>query len=296
MCSITARGATRRRIVRAALVAAVAAAVALPRAAQAQDWRTITSMRQFDGEDRLAVDVEYGAGRLLVEPAEPGVLYRAELRYDARIFRPELDYRNGRLDVGLDGRKGIDLNSDDGGRLSLALGPDSPIDLEMAFGAVTAEAELGGLRLRSVEISTGASETDVRFSRPNREAMRTIDLQVGAAEFGAYGLGNTNARRLRVEGGVGEVTLDFTGEWQRDLDVDIDMGLGSLVLRLPRGLGVRVTKDSFLASFDAQNFVKRGDVYYSENWDDAAHRLTIGIDAALSDIDVRWVGNVTARR
>lgn len=296
MFSHTAGGGVVRRLVLATSASLAALAVALPGAVQAQDWRTVTSMRQFDGEDRLSVDVEYGAGRLSIEPAERGVLYRAELRYDARIFRPELDYRGGRLNVGLDGRKGIDLNSDDGGRLDLALGPDSPIDLEMAFGAAAAEAELGGLRLRSLEVSTGASESTLRFSRPNRESMGEIKLQVGAAEFDAYGLGNANARRLRVEGGVGEVTLDFTGEWQRDLDVEVDMGLGSLVLRLPRGLGVRVRKDSFLASFDSQDLVKRGDVYYSENWDEAAHRLTIEIDAALSDIDVRWVGAVTAQR
>lgn len=264
--------------------------------ASAQDWRTVTGTRQYAGEERIEVDVEYGAGRLEIQPARPGLLYHARLRYDAHVFRPELSYDNGRLRVGLDGRRGIDLNADEGGRLELMLGPEPALDLDMAFGAVEADVELGGLRIRALEVSTGASETSLRFSRPNPDRARSVEIKVGAAEFHAVGLGNLNAERVRVEGGVGDITLDFTGEWQGDATASVRMGIGSLTLRLPRGLGVRVRKDSFLASFDGQELVRRGDAYYSENWDAAEHRLTISIDTALSDIDVRWVGPATADR
>ncbi len=67
------------------------------------------------------------------------------------------------------------------------------------------------------------------------------------------------------------------------------MGLGALNIRVPRGLGVRVRKSGILASFDSQGLVKRGDVYFSEDWDRADHRLTINIDAALGAIRLAWV-------
>ncbi len=85
------------------------------------------------------------------------------------------------------------------------------------------------------------------------------------------------------------MTLDFTGQWQTDMVADIEMGLGSLTLRLPRGLGVRVRKDGILAGFDSQGLVKREDVYFSENWDQASRRLTVNLDAALGAIRVAWV-------
>ena len=88
---------------------------------------------------------------------------------------------------------------------------------------------------------------------------------------------------------MGAITLWFTGEWAQDADVSIDMGLGSLDLRFPEGLGVRLRKDSFLTSLDSQGLVKQGDWYYSLDWDDADHKVTIDLDAAFGSVTVAWV-------
>jgi hypothetical protein len=257
--------------------------------AHAQDWRTITSMRQVAGEDMLHVDLEYGAGRLAIRPGASNLLYRANLRYDGDVFRPVTSYKNGRLKLGFEGGniKGRNLKS---GHLELLLGPTVPIGLELKFGAAEADLEFGGLRIREAKISTGASDTRLRFSQPNPEVCRSLRLEVGAAQFHAAGIGNLNAERLSLSGGVGEVTLDFTGRWRTNLTANIQMGLGTLTLRVPEGLGVRVRKSGILTGFDSQGLVKRGDVYFSENWENAEHRLTVNIDAALGSIRLAWVG------
>ena len=72
---------------RSAIVAlSISAALATP--AAAQDWRSITTFRQLADEEMLRVDVEYGAGRFEVGPGAGNLLYRANLRYDADVFRP----------------------------------------------------------------------------------------------------------------------------------------------------------------------------------------------------------------
>jgi hypothetical protein len=161
--------------------------------------------------------------------------------------------------------------------------------LSLKFGAAEANLELGGLRIREASISTGASQTLLTFSQPNPEVCESLVLEVGAAQFRATGLANLNAERLRVSGGVGEVTLDFTGEWRTDLAADIEMGLGALTLRVPRGVGVRVHKGGLLAGFDSEGLIKRGDAYFSEDWEDADRRLTVNVDAALGSIRMAWV-------
>lgn len=271
---------------RAVIALLLALGAATP--ARAQDWRAITSMRQVSGEDMLRVDVEYGAGRLEVGPGAASLLYRANLRYDADVFRPVTSYSNGRLRLGVEGGsiRGRNLKS---GHLDLRLGQSVPLSLTLKFGAAEADLELGGLRIREAQISTGASKTSVRVSQPNPDVCRSLRLEVGAAQFEATGLGNLNTERLSLSGGVGEVTLDFTGRWRTNLTADVNMGLGSLILRVPRGLGVRVRKTGILASFDSQGLIKRGDVYFSENWDEAEHRLTINVDAALGSIRLAWV-------
>jgi hypothetical protein len=272
---------------RSALLAlSVSATLAAP--AGAQDWRNITTFRQLADEEMLRVDVEYGAGRFEVIPGTGNLLYRANLRYDADVFRPVTSYANGRLRLGFEGGsiRGRNLKA---GHLQLLLGQRVPLDLSLKFGAAEADLELGGLRIREAQISTGASRTEVAFSQANPEVCRSLKLEVGAAQFQALGLGNLNAERMTVSGGVGEVTLDFTGRWRTNLTADIDMGLGALNIRVPRGLGVRVRKSGILASFDSQGLIKRGDVYFSEDWEDADHRLTINIDAALGTIRFAWV-------
>ncbi len=264
-------------------------------AVQAQDWRTITTARRFGGEELLRVNVEYGAGRLTIAPGAENSLYRATLRYDGRVFRPLNRYENGTLHVGIDGGsiKGTNLKA---GRLDLALGPNVPLDLDLKFGAAEADVELGGLRVRAIKIQTGASETKVRVSHPNSETCSTASFEVGAARFQASGLGNLNCEDIRLSGGVGEVVLDFTGEWRNNASADVDMGLGSLTLRMPRGLGVSVRKSGVLATFDSQGLIRRGNVYYSENYENAEHRLTVTIDAALGAIKMQWVDGALGSR
>jgi hypothetical protein len=270
------------------LAIALLVALTAPVGVSGQDWRSVSYFRQTAGEDLLQVEVEYGAGRLEIKPAPEGTLYRANLRYDAEAFRPVSSYTDGRLRIGVDGgsMRGRNLKA---GHLEVSLGDGVPLDLSLKFGAADAKLELGGLRIREARIATGASQTELRFSRPNPEVCSSLVLEVGAAQFTAIGLANLNAERLKVSGGVGEVTLDFTGEWRTDLAAEIDMGLGALTLRVPRGVGVRVRKGGLLAGFDSQGLVKRGDAYFSEDWENAERRLTVNVNAALGSIKMAWV-------
>lgn len=127
------------------------------------------------------------------------------------------------------------------------------------------------------------------MSEPNPVRMRKASLEIGAADFEARQLANLNVRELEVSAGVGSVMLDLTGELREDMDVDIDLGLGSLELRFPMGAAVRITKQSFLTSFDADDMVKRGDAWYSRNWENAEHQITVDVSAAFGGIEVVWV-------
>ncbi len=270
------------------LAAAVALAL-LPLAAHAQDWRTVTQMRQASpGDDVFRVLVQYGAGTLALSPGSSGLLYRASLRYDADAFQPDLSYQPGLLHLGLSDVRVRGRNVK-GGELRLALGTGTPYDLQLEFGAAKADIDLSGLRIRRFALHTGASETIMRLDRRNQEVCESADLDVGAAKFEAQGLGNLNAKTLDFSGGIGDVTLDFTGEWQQNLNATVHMGLGSLTLRVPRGVGLQVRKNGLLVGFDSEGLVKRGDVYSSVDWERADHKLAIDIEAAFGSIRVMWV-------
>lgn len=260
-------------------------------AGEAASWQEFTSARQLDGIEHLDAEVTYGAGTLELAPADGELLYRFEARYDATATRPYADFDAGAgtLSVGIRGRDDGSGSFGDEAHAAVALAPEVPTSLAVRFGAGHADLELGGLALDEVQVTTGASETELRWSQPNRIEARRVRLESGAASLEATGLGNANAAEFEIRGGVGETTLGFGGDWKRSASATVKMGLGSLTLRLPRSIGVRVTKRGAMTSFDGAGLVKRDGGYYSRNWESAAEKLTLDIDAALGSIDVEWI-------
>jgi len=259
---------------------------------EAQDMRTVTMSRRLVDHEEISVAVRYGTGRFSVHSLDEGLLYRMSVTYDEDAYEPVADFSGTTLELGLESlasrriripRRGSE------GRLALELARNVPMRLDLEFGAVRADIDLGGLELAALDLSTGASESSFDVSSPNRGEMERARFQVGAAEFVAQHLGNLNAERIEVDAGVGSLTLGLDGDWRRDASLSIQMGLGALELRVPEGLGLRLRRQSLFASVDAEGLVKRGDTYSSLDWDEAERRVTIDLDAAFGSVEVVWV-------
>jgi len=273
---------------RTAMVALLSALAVQP--LSAQSMRTVTMSRQLEDGDEVEVSVEYSVGRFSVRSVDEGLLYRMNLRYDEDRFEPVAEYSGHRLDIGVESQGRSRGRGDrESGEFELELARGVPMDLDMEFGAVQADFDLGGLALTGLELSTGASESIIDISEPNRMEMGTARFEVGAAEFTLHNLGNLNAERIEFDAGVGSLVLGLDGEWQRDAHLSIDMGLGALELRVPEGLGIRLRKDSFLTSLDSEGLVKRGDIFESLDWNDADRQVTIDLDAAFGSVKVVWI-------
>jgi hypothetical protein len=274
--------------------ALLAASSACGEAASAQAMRPFATFRQLHGETRLYAELEYTAGSVRVAPGRPGELYRMTLAYDAARYVPlsAYDAARGGVRLGLEatGAAGLRVISDRQlrQRALVTLSPAVDLALDLTLGAADAEAELGGLRITDLTLQTGASHTTVRFSHPNGTRCRAAELTAGAAEVEVLGLGNSRCDELRLEGGAGQVTLDFGGAWSAGMRADLKMAMGELTLRLPRGLGVRITADKILAGFDAAGLARRGDAYVSPGYDRASRRLDIALTTALGAVTVEW--------
>jgi hypothetical protein len=260
---------------------------------EAQTWRTLTSERQVRDTAPIDVQIQYGAGTLTIEPAVSPTLYRMTLRYDEEAFSPLAEYdqdrRVPRLGVQSPERGRRSIRGRDESTATIALTRAVPLNLNLDFGAGRADIQLGGVSLRRLSISTGASETTVVFDSPNPVLADRISIEAGAADLRVTGLANTRAERISFQGGVGATVLDFGGTWSRSTTASVQMGIGSVTLRLPRGQGVRINRSSFLTSFSTPGLERRGNSYYSANWDNAPHQLTIDLSAALGSVDVQWL-------
>lgn len=264
---------------------------------QAQTMRPFATFRQMHGETRLAARLEYAAGSLRVAPGRPGELYRMDLSYDENRYRPVSDYdpQTSSVVLGLrpEGEGGVRVVSRN--QLSqiaaVALSPRVSLALDLTLGAVDADVELGGLSVTHLQVKTGASRAVVRFSQPNATRCQRTAISAGAAEVSVLGLGNSRCDEIVFEGGMGKTLLDFAGAWSSSTRVEVKMAMGELTLHLPRKVGVRISMDKFLSSFEPAGLVRRGAVFQSANYDRTQRHLDIALTTAIGGVNVEWVGD-----
>ena len=283
------RAGTRMRLIIAALMGLASAS-----GLAAQDWRTVAASHLTTGEPMRA-EVRYSAGFLRLGAGDAGRAYALTVRYDEERFDLVNEFTDQRLRVGVSGSvRGLGSLKldDDAGELDLRLDPDTPLYLDIEFGAGKGDIDLGGLNLTNLKLTTGATETRVSVSAPTARAFAQAEFEVGAADFEARQLGNLRAHRLEIAAGVGDVRLDFSGAGdtgQTPMEVRVSLGIGALELRIPTDVGVRIERDAFLTSMDLPDMNERDGAWYSENWDSAARRIDFEIEAAFGDVELVWL-------
>jgi len=250
--------------------------------------------RQFHGEVHLVANIEFAGGTLHVSAGAPASLYAMKLAYDADRFVPvsEWDAGRGAVTLGLQSRKSgaigvstVTAKQD----AAIAFSPQADLALSFSLGAAQSVVDFGGLRLSSLSVETGASQTEVRFSRPNAMRCTLAAFRAGAAELTVRGLGNSRCDRVTFEGGVGSVLLDYTGSWTGDAALDAKLAVGGMTLRIPRSVGVTLTTEQFLASFQPQGFARQGNTYTSTNAAKATRHLDVMLATSLGGVTVEWV-------
>jgi len=260
----------------------------------AQTMRPFTTYRQAHGESHLTARLEFAAGRLKVVPGRGADLYRMTLAYDADRFVPlsHYDAPRGAATLGVESVGGPGLRVVSRHQLeqdaAVELSPKADLGLAVSLGAVEADLDLGGLRLSDLRLEAGASRTVVRFSQPNPIRCRTADISAGAAEVSLLKLGNSRCDQIRVEGGVGRMTLDFGGAWTGSQRAELSLAVTELRLRLPRKVGVRITMDRLLTSFDHSGLVRRGNEWVTPDYDQAEHRLDLALTTAIGGVTIDW--------
>jgi hypothetical protein len=254
------------------------------RPAHAQDWRTLDASRQLADSALVRVKVTYGAGKLTLGAAAALALYDMKLRFDAEHADPlsNWDATTRTLRVGTHQSGARMPGSLRAGSLELGLTRRVPMDLSIDLGAVEASLDLSALRLRTLEFHSGASETTIRFDSVAAEPLERFDLGMGAASVKVYGLGNARVGRVDAQGGVGDLLLDFSGPWTRDVQCDLSLAIGKAVVRVPADVGVRVeTRNRWLNAVDLEGLVQKDGAWESPNFEGAVHKLRVDLNSVF---------------
>jgi predicted membrane protein len=87
--------------------------------------------------------------------------------------------------------------------------------------------------------------------------------------------------------------LDFSGDFKHRAYVNIDVGLGSMTILIPKDVGVQIkSESSFLSSvdIDEDDFEEiEDDLYESDNFGQAERELVFDIEVGLGSVEIEYV-------
>jgi hypothetical protein len=210
------------------------------------------------------VSINFGAGNLTLKPGAQDALVDGTAAYNVSDFKPTvtIDGDNILIDQGNLEMGGIpNFKNDIINNWNLNLG-NSPMSLFIKAGAYLGDYELGGLSIESLNIGDGAAKATLKFSAPNQIQMSSLEYITGASDVSLEGLANANTTDMTFRSGAGNYTLDFSGELRNNMNVNIESGVSSVTVIIPRGTNAEVITDSGLMTVSTKgDWQQSGDTY-----------------------------------
>lgn len=218
--------------------------------------------------DAVRADVKMGAGELKIDGGAESLL-EADFTYNVAAWKPDVAYSvedgSGRLSIRQPNTSQISLRGDIRYKWDLTFNNDVPLDMRIECGAGTSDIDLGALDVTQLDVKVGTGNV-------------TIDLG-----------GNESLTRLELDLGAGDVTVDLNSNWQKNVEADIQGGVGTITLRLPKDIGVRINATKAIGDIDASGLYHRGDYYANDAYDDGGPTIEINIQAGIGKINLEVV-------
>jgi len=229
------------------------------------ELRTESESVELGGAGSVRVEIDMAAGELEVSGGA-GELLEAEFKYNVADLKPEVEYSGGTLTVltpDVDILPGSLWDLDDYRyEWDLRLNDAVPMEMSVEMGAGRTDLALGSLALTRLDVKRGAGDVNVDLS------------------------GASSLTRLEIGGGAGRITVDLTGDWQTDLDADIEAGVGQITVRLPRSVGVRVDVSVGIGGVNASGLTRDGDDYVNDAYGESDVTLRIDIRGGVGGINL----------
>jgi len=265
---------------------------------QSRYYESVSEEFRAGMERPLEVILDVDAGEVLVERGSDRQTGTISMRFTRDEFREKIDFdeRKNRLKVSLDKKNWYKLKKSRNGRddvwaevvLRLPHGVDILFDSKVKAGEVT--MKMGGLRLREFCLNNWAGEVDVSFDEPNPITMDYLDIDAKVGEAKFIHLGNARFKRADINGGIGEIEVDFTGEILDESKAKVDLDIGEATIILPGDMGIKMSIGggfSFLSQKNIDSSLyKRGGFYYSDDYEDMDERFFIRVTPGLGELNI----------
>lgn len=226
--------------------------------------------------------LSFGAGQLNLESGASKSVVSGTVTYNIPDLKPEITQDGSTITIKQGDYQSLPMDGMKN-KWDLKLG-SLPLDLTINAGAYEGKLDLGGLSLTNLTINDGASQMKANFSSLNKEKMSILSYKTGASNVTLENLANANASTIIFECGMGNYTLDFGGDLQRDASVSIRSGMSNVTLVIPEGVSATVRVSGGLSNVQfPSGWTQSGETYTQSG---AGPMLTIVVDMGAGNLQV----------
>ncbi|WP_066057514.1 toast rack family protein [Robertmurraya korlensis] len=121
----------------------------------------------------------------------------------------------------------------------------------------------------------------------------TNDVPIGlivnsGASTSTLNLTGLKLEDLQINAGVGDLTVDLSGDWKKSFDVNMDMGVGVTTLILPKNVGVKVISEKGLGVRSVEGLSSEGDgVYVNDKFGKSDVTITVNADLGIGEFEIK---------
>lgn len=111
-----------------------------------------------------------------------------------------------------------------------------------------------------------------------------VDLGAGRGEFR---FSKVNLTRFKLNIGAGEAVVDLSGERAKDLEAEIQGGVGEATVRLPKNVGVVATVHGGLGSIDTRGLKEEDGQYVNEAYGKSPATIHLTVQGGIGSIKLQ---------
>lgn len=235
-----------------------------------------------DTSEPINLHLEFGAGKLSLNPSTDSNLVGGIFKYNVADFKPtttvegsDVEIKQGNLN--LDGIPSF--NKKVVNEWNLTLSEQKELNLKINAGAYNGRYDFGGVQMKRLEISDGASDVNLNFSQPNPVELDEFNYTTGASSVTLENLGNANLVTMSFRSGAGSYRLDFSGELKRDAEVKIESGISSIVIVVPEGVPAEIVFEGGVSNVDTYGTWQKAENQYNNPGTGPKIKITVKMGA-----------------
>jgi len=197
----------------------------------------------------------------------------------------------------LDGLKSVEVDLSIGaGELNIDSGTEKLMEGEFIYNVeewkpVIEHAKTGStgtLKIEQGSATNNISSGNLIYEwnlNLNKTVSTNMNVFLGAGK-GVLNLSGMNVNKVTVKMGAGELDLDLSGDWARNLTVDIIGGIGSASIILPEKVGVLVKIERGIGKINADGLILKVYDYVNEAYEKTEITVNVNIVAGIGETNL----------